>query len=107
LQVFTQAVVSAIGGLYFYGQSIRRLGASRAAVITSFTPVAVALLGIPLLREFPATAAVDRHPVRERRRRLRERRSGRTAFALSHGHPEAAGPAARADFHTAKRHAYR
>jgi drug/metabolite transporter (DMT)-like permease len=57
LQVFTQAVVSAIGGLYFYGLSIRRLGVSRAAVITSFTPVAVALLGIPLLREFLATAA--------------------------------------------------
>jgi drug/metabolite transporter (DMT)-like permease len=53
LQAFTQAVISAIAGLYFYGHSIRKLGASRAAVITSFTPVAVGLLGIPLLGEFP------------------------------------------------------
>lgn len=44
---------SAIAGLYFYGRSIRELGASRAAVITSFTPVAVGLLGIPLLGEIP------------------------------------------------------
>jgi drug/metabolite transporter (DMT)-like permease len=53
LQAFVQAGISAIAGLYFYGRSIRKLGASRAAVITSFTPVAVGLLGIPLLGEFP------------------------------------------------------
>jgi hypothetical protein len=44
---------SAIAGLYFYGRSIGKLGASGAAVITSFTPVAIGLLGIPLLGEFP------------------------------------------------------
>ena len=44
---------SAIAGLYFYGRSIGKLGASGAAVITPFTPVAVGLLGIPLLGEFP------------------------------------------------------
>jgi drug/metabolite transporter (DMT)-like permease len=48
-----QAGISAIAGLYFYGRSIRKLGASGAAVITSFTPVTVGLLGIPLLGEFP------------------------------------------------------
>jgi drug/metabolite transporter (DMT)-like permease len=53
LQAFTQAIIAAIAGLYFYGRSVRKLGASRAAVITSFTPVAVGLLGIPLLEEFP------------------------------------------------------
>jgi uncharacterized membrane protein len=31
----------------------RELGASRAAVITSFSPVAIGLLGIPLLGEIP------------------------------------------------------
>ena len=41
---------SAIAGLYFYGRSIRELGASRAAVNT---PVAVGLLGIPLPGEIP------------------------------------------------------
>jgi drug/metabolite transporter (DMT)-like permease len=53
LQALVQAGISAIAGLYFYGRSIRKLGASRAAVITSFTPVAVGLLGIPLLGEIP------------------------------------------------------
>jgi drug/metabolite transporter (DMT)-like permease len=53
LQAFVQAGISAIAGLYFYGRSIVKLGASRAAVITSFTPVAVGLLGIPLLGELP------------------------------------------------------
>jgi drug/metabolite transporter (DMT)-like permease len=53
LQAFVQAGISAIAGLYFYGRSIGKLGASRAAVIASFTPVAVGLLGIPLLGEFP------------------------------------------------------
>ena len=37
LQAVMQGIVSAIAGMYFYGQAIRRLGASRAAVITSLT----------------------------------------------------------------------
>jgi threonine/homoserine efflux transporter RhtA len=53
LQAFVQAGISAIAGLYFYGRSIGKLGASRAAVVASFTPVAVGPLGIPLLGEFP------------------------------------------------------
>jgi hypothetical protein len=65
---------SAIAGLYFYGRSIRELGASRAAVITSFTPVAVGLLGIPLLGD-SGRRRLDRHRPRERRGGVRERRS--------------------------------
>jgi len=53
LQAVMQGIVSAVAGLYFYGQAIRRLGASRAAVITSLTPVAVALLGSFFLNEQP------------------------------------------------------
>jgi drug/metabolite transporter (DMT)-like permease len=55
LQAFVQVGISAIAGLYFYGRSIRKLGSSRAAVITSFTPIAVGPLGIPLLGGFPDT----------------------------------------------------
>lgn len=57
LQAVMQGLVSAIAGLYFYGQAIRRLGASRAAVITSLTPVAAALLGLWLLHEVPSILA--------------------------------------------------
>jgi drug/metabolite transporter (DMT)-like permease len=53
LQGFAQAGISAIAGLYFYGRSIGKLDASRAAVITSFTPVSIGPLGIPLIGEFP------------------------------------------------------
>jgi drug/metabolite transporter (DMT)-like permease len=52
-QAFMQGVVAAIVALFFFGESVRRLGASRAAVLGSFTPVFAALLAIPLLGEFP------------------------------------------------------
>jgi drug/metabolite transporter (DMT)-like permease len=56
-EVFTQAVmqgvVAGVIALFMYGEAVRRLGASRAAVLGSLTPVFVALLGIPLLGEFP------------------------------------------------------
>jgi drug/metabolite transporter (DMT)-like permease len=54
LQAVMQGIVSAVVALYCYGQAIRRLGASRAAVITSLTPVAAALLGLMLLGEVPS-----------------------------------------------------
>lgn len=57
LQAGMQGIVSAVAGLYFYGQAIRRIGASRAAVITSLTPVAAALLGVALLDELPSALA--------------------------------------------------
>jgi len=53
LQAVIQGVVSAIVALFFYGDAVRRLGASRAAVLGSFTPVVAALLAMPLLGEFP------------------------------------------------------
>jgi drug/metabolite transporter (DMT)-like permease len=56
-EVFTQAVmqgvVAGVIALFMYGEAVRRLGASRAAVLGSLTPVFAALLGIPLLGELP------------------------------------------------------
>jgi drug/metabolite transporter (DMT)-like permease len=52
-QAFMQGVVAAIVAFFFFGESVRRLGASRAAVLGSFTPVFAALLAIPLLGELP------------------------------------------------------
>jgi drug/metabolite transporter (DMT)-like permease len=57
LQAFMQGGISAVAALYFYGQAIRRLGASRAAAITSLTPVAISVLGLLLLGETPSTVA--------------------------------------------------
>src|SRR5487761_124223 len=56
-QALMQGVVAGIMALYFYGDAIRRLGASRAALLGSFTPVVAALAGIPLLGEVPNTIA--------------------------------------------------
>ncbi|HEY1545306.1 MAG TPA: DMT family transporter [Xanthobacteraceae bacterium] len=53
-QAAMQGVVTGVVALFMYGEAVRRLGASRAAVLGSLTPVFVALLGIPLLGEFPA-----------------------------------------------------
>src|SRR5262249_5850552 len=44
-QAVVQGVVSAIVSLFFFGEAVRRLGASQAAVLGSFTPVVAALLG--------------------------------------------------------------
>ncbi len=52
-QGFMQGIVAAIVSLFFFGEAVRRLGASRAAVLGGLTPVVVALLGMPLLGEFP------------------------------------------------------
>jgi drug/metabolite transporter (DMT)-like permease len=52
-QAVLQGIVAAIVSLFFFGEAVRRLGASRAAVLGALTPVVVALLGMPLLGEFP------------------------------------------------------
>jgi drug/metabolite transporter (DMT)-like permease len=52
-QAVMQGVVAAIVSLFLFNEAVRRLGASRAAVLGSLTPVFVALLGMPLLGEFP------------------------------------------------------
>jgi drug/metabolite transporter (DMT)-like permease len=54
-QAVMQGVVAGIVALFFFGESVRRLGASRAAVLGSLTPVFVALLGMPLLGEVPTS----------------------------------------------------
>jgi drug/metabolite transporter (DMT)-like permease len=53
-QAVIQGVVSGIVALFFYGEAVRRLGASQAAVLGSLTPVVAALLAMPLLGEFPS-----------------------------------------------------
>jgi drug/metabolite transporter (DMT)-like permease len=53
-QAAMQGIVAGIVALFMFGEAVRRLGASRAAVLGSLTPVFVALLGIPLLGEFPS-----------------------------------------------------
>jgi drug/metabolite transporter (DMT)-like permease len=52
-QAVMQGVVAGIVALFFFGEAVRRLGASRAAVLGSLTPVLAALMAIPLLGEFP------------------------------------------------------
>jgi drug/metabolite transporter (DMT)-like permease len=52
-QAVMQGVVAGIVALFFFGEAVRRLGASRAAVLGSLTPALAALLAIPLLGEFP------------------------------------------------------
>lgn len=56
-QALMQGVVAGILALYFYGDAIRRLGASRAAVFGALTPAVVALVGMPLLGEIPNAVA--------------------------------------------------
>lgn len=46
--------VSAVVGLYAFGESVRRLGAARAAVISALTPGIATLLAIPMLGEHPS-----------------------------------------------------
>lgn len=53
-QAVMQGVVAAILALLFFGEAVRRLGASRAAVLASFAPAFAALLAMPLLEEFPS-----------------------------------------------------
>jgi drug/metabolite transporter (DMT)-like permease len=53
-QAVMQGVVAGVVALFFFGEAVRRLGASRAAVLGSLTPVVATLLAMPLLGEFPA-----------------------------------------------------
>jgi drug/metabolite transporter (DMT)-like permease len=52
-QAAMQGIVAGIVALFFYGEAVRRLGASRAAVLGSLTPAVAALLGMPVLGEAP------------------------------------------------------
>jgi drug/metabolite transporter (DMT)-like permease len=56
-QGLVQGVLAGIVALFFFGESVRRLGAARAAVLGSFAPVLGALLAMPLLGEYPSRLA--------------------------------------------------
>jgi drug/metabolite transporter (DMT)-like permease len=53
LQCLSQGVLSGVVALFAYGAAVRRLGAPRAAVFISLTPVISALIAIPALGERP------------------------------------------------------
>ncbi len=48
-----QSVLTGVLSLYLFGIAVGRLGAGRAAAFGALTPVLAALLGIPLLHEWP------------------------------------------------------
>jgi drug/metabolite transporter (DMT)-like permease len=54
-QAAVQGIIAGIVAIFFYGEAVRRLGASQAAVLASLTPAVAALLGMPLLGEFPGS----------------------------------------------------
>jgi drug/metabolite transporter (DMT)-like permease len=56
LQSLSQGLLSGIVALLAYGIAVRRLGAPRAAVFISLTPVIAALIAIPVLGEWPDAA---------------------------------------------------
>ena len=55
LQAVVQGVLTAIVALLLYGRMIGILGASSGAAFVALTPLMTALLGIPILGEWPAT----------------------------------------------------
>lgn len=53
-QVVAQGIMVAIMGMYFYTESVRRLGAPRAAIFGALAPALAALIGALVLKEVPA-----------------------------------------------------
>ncbi len=58
LQALSQGLLSGVIALLAYGAAVGRLGAARAAVLISLTPVIAALLAIPMLGEWPDPATI-------------------------------------------------
>lgn len=54
LQAVVQGVLTAIVALLLYGRMVGILGATRGAAFVALTPAMTALLGIPVLREWPS-----------------------------------------------------
>lgn len=54
LQVVVQGVLTAIVALLLYGRMIATLGATRGAAFVALTPVATAIMAIPILHEWPS-----------------------------------------------------
>ena len=57
LQVVVQGILTAIVALLLYGRMVGLLGATAGAAFVALTPVTTALLGIPVLGEWPS--AID------------------------------------------------
>ena len=55
LQAVVQGILTAIVALLLYGRMVGILGATGGAAFVALTPVITALLGIPVLREWPST----------------------------------------------------
>lgn len=54
IQALAQGIGVAILGLYFYAETVRHLGASRAAIFGALSPALAVIIGMVILREFPA-----------------------------------------------------
>lgn len=54
LQAIVQGVLTAIASLVFYGRAVSILGASNGAAFAALSPVLTALIGIPVLGEWPS-----------------------------------------------------
>ena len=54
LQAFVQGLLTAVISFMLYGRAISILGASGGAAFAALAPAMTALLGIPLLGEWPA-----------------------------------------------------
>jgi len=57
LQAVVQGILTAIVALWFYGRMVGLLGATAGAAFVALTPATTALLGIPVLGEWPS--AID------------------------------------------------
>ncbi len=55
LQAFVQGVLTAIVSLLLYGRAVGILGASSGAAFAALCPALTALLGIPILGEWPTS----------------------------------------------------
>jgi len=58
VQAGVQGVLSGVFAIVFYGLAITRLGASRGAAMTALVPPFAAMLGIPLLGEWPGLPTI-------------------------------------------------
>ena len=56
LQAIVQGLLTAIVALLLYGRMVSILGATGGAAIVALTPAMTALLGIPILGEWPSTS---------------------------------------------------
>jgi drug/metabolite transporter (DMT)-like permease len=55
LQAIVQGLLTAVVALLLYGRMVSILGATGGAAIVALTPAMTALLGIPILGEWPST----------------------------------------------------